>query len=163
MSLWTSIARESALSSLSRCSLGNISILSFVALPVCVLEFSSDFTLPLKNAISATSREQRTRKDQNDFLQPLNEKKCTVCANRLRYTRRSFKTLQLTCGHPCHTSCYDEQARENKLPRKDDFLICLVCNARIVLDYRTGGPQWHGIEKFNQMVKDYPMVENHQR
>lgn len=52
MSFTTSVARESAWSSLSKCSLGDISILSVVALPVYVSELSTGWTLFLHDDVN---------------------------------------------------------------------------------------------------------------
>lgn len=61
MSFSSSIPRYSVLSYLSKCSLGNISILSVVALPVCIPELSLNPMTPLRIVRDGPNREKRNK------------------------------------------------------------------------------------------------------
>jgi hypothetical protein len=70
----------------------------------------------------------RTRKDRN-FI----GSECTVCEEKLEYTLRGERILQLSCGHVAHEACFVEYIRES------ESQYCPTCNAPLGLDSSRGG------------------------
>jgi hypothetical protein len=70
----------------------------------------------------------RTRKDRT-FI----GSECTVCEERLEYTLRGERILQLSCGHVAHEACFYEYIREF------ESQYCPTCNAPLGLDSSRGG------------------------
>ncbi|KAF2420299.1 hypothetical protein EJ08DRAFT_653858 [Tothia fuscella] len=83
----------------------------------------------------------RTRKDRT-FI----GSECTVCEERLEYTLRGERILQLSCGHVAHEACFYEYIREF------ESQYCPTCNAPLGLDSSRGGNVLD-IEKLSNIVR----------
>jgi Pleckstrin homology domain len=70
----------------------------------------------------------RNRKDRT-FI----GSECAVCDEKLEYTLRGERILQLSCGHVAHEACFYEYIREF------ESQYCPTCNAPLGLDSSRGG------------------------
>ncbi|TID14699.1 von Willebrand and RING finger domain-containing protein [Venturia nashicola] len=93
---------------------------------------------------------------------------CAVCDEKLEYTLRGERILQLSCGHVAHEACFYEYIREF------ESQYCPTCNAPLGLDSSRGGNvldigknrfllDWknshHPSEKLNNITRSGPPPE----
>lgn len=105
----------------------------------------------------------RNRKDRT-FI----GSECAVCDEKLEYTLRGERILQLSCGHVAHEACFYEYIREF------ESQYCPTCNAPLGLDSSRGGNvldigknrlllDWnnphHPSEKLNNITRSGPPSE----
>ncbi|QDS74914.1 hypothetical protein FKW77_004113 [Venturia effusa] len=94
----------------------------------------------------------RNRKDRT-FI----GSECAVCDERLEYTLRGERILQLSCGHVAHEACFYEYIREF------ESQYCPTCNAPLGLDSSRGGNVLD-IEKLNNITRsDTPDHRDYER
>ncbi|KAE9990120.1 hypothetical protein EG327_001850 [Venturia inaequalis] len=89
----------------------------------------------------------RNRKDRT-FI----GSECAVCDEKLEYTLRGERILQLSCGHVAHEACFYEYIREF------ESQYCPTCNAPLGLDSSRGGNVLD-IEKLNNITRSGPPSE----